>query len=273
MNKIDCVKFRDDKLARLKSEVEEMDNKPALLVVQVGDNPASNKYVANKVKRCEETGIECTVLKLDESITEEELINTVRFNQYDYSAIIVQEPLPKHINSKKVNKYVMPKRDCDGLTMANIGSLHNQNNKLTPATPQGVVDMFDYYNVDLTGKEVLIVGRSILVGRPLAELMLQKDATVTVAHSKTKNLQEKISSGRYDIIVACIGQAKFLKNAKAEYLIDVGINFMDGKMCGDFDIESAICNYYTSVPQGVGQLTVATVVENVIKCHKLQMGE
>lgn len=270
MNKIDCVKFRDDKLSSLKSEVEEMKTKPSLLVIQVGDNPASNKYISNKVKRCEETGIECIVCKLDENIKESELIDIIKNVQCEYSAVIVQEPLPKHINSKNVNKYIHPMRDCDGLTMGNIGTLHNQQNRITPATPQGVVDMFDYYNVDLTGKEILIVGRSILVGRPLAELMLQKDATVTVAHSKTKDLQEKISSGRYDIIVACIGQAKFLKNAKAEYLIDVGINFMDGKMCGDFDIESATCDYYTSVPNGVGVLTQATIVENVIKCHKLQ---
>lgn len=272
MNKIDCAKFRDYKLKELKSEVEEMDIVPSVLVVQVGDNPASNKYVGNKKKRFEETGIKCDIDRFDESITQEQLIRNIRLRQHDYSAVIVQEPLPKHIDSKEVNKYIRPKKDCDGLTMKNIGSLHNQRNMITPATPQGVMDMFDYYNVDLSSKEVLIVGRSILVGRPLAELMLQKDATVTVAHSKTKDLQEKISSGRYDIIVACIGQAKLLKNAKAEYLIDVGINFIDGKMCGDFDIDSAECEYYTSVPNGVGVLTQATIVENVIKCHKLQMG-
>lgn len=270
MEKINCIAFRDEKLESLKVEVETLKNRPTLLVIQVGDNPASNKYVGNKVKKCEEIGIACNILKLKENTTQSDLIDILRNEQEDYSSVIVQEPLPRHINSKEVNRYLYPEKDCDGLTETNIGHLHNQRNQITPATPQGIMNMFNWLNVDLTGKEVLIVGRSILVGRPLAELMLQKDATVTVAHSKTKNLQEKISSGNYDIIVACIGQAKFLKNAKAEYLIDVGINFIDGKMCGDFDIESAQCDYYTSVPNGCGQLTVATVTENIIKCHKLQ---
>lgn len=270
MKKINCIEFRDNKLDILEDAVNSFTKVPTLLVIQVGDNFASNKYVANKVKRCEEIGIKCDVLKLDENISEVDLIHTLQMKQDNYSAVIVQEPLPKHINSKVVNSHLKPEKDCDGLTQDNIGCLHNQKNRITPATPQGIMNMFGYYGIDLTGKEVLIVGRSNLVGRPLAELMLQEDATVTVAHSKTKNLQEKISSGNYDIIVACIGQAKFLKNAKAEYLVDVGINFLDGKMCGDFDIESAQCNYYTSVPNGVGVLTQATIVENVIKCHILQ---
>lgn len=271
MNKIDCIAVRDSKLEHLKREVEEMKHKPSLLVVQVGDNSASNKYVANKVKRCEETGIECSVLKLDEDITEYELVNLVKLQQKLFSAIIVQEPLPNHINSKTVNEAIQWFKDCDGLTDDNIGFLHNQKNMITSATPQGIVDMFDYYNVDLTGMDVLIIGRSVLVGRPLAELMTQKDATVTLAHSRTKGLDEKISSGQYDIIVACVGKAKHFKNAKAKYLIDVGINFVDGKMCGDFDIDSSKCDYYTTVPNGCGQLTVAKVVENVVKCHKIQV--
>lgn len=272
MKRIDCIGFRDSKLEELREEVKGFEKAPSLLVIQVGDNPASNKYVGNKVKRCEETGIECTVMKLQENISEIELITRLVSEQDDYSAVIVQEPLPKHINSKNVNTFISQLKDCDGLTRWNIGDLHNQQNTITPATPQGVINMFDCYGVDLSGKEVLIIGRSVLVGRPLAELMLQKDATVTIAHSKTKNLQEKVSSGKYDVIVACIGQAKFLKNAKAKYLIDVGINFDEnGKMCGDFDMESADCEHYTSVPNGVGQLTVATVAENVIKCHKLQI--
>lgn len=269
MQKIDCIKFRDYKLSQFKSEIETMSEKPSLLVIQVGNNPASNKYVANKVKRCEEVGINCTVSNLNENVSESTLIDILKNTQDFYSAVIIQEPLPKHINSKNVNSYLKPHKDCDGLTMDNIGQLHNQQNRITPATPQGIMNMFDFHDIDLAGKDVLIIGRSMLVGRPLAELMLQKDATVTVAHSKTKNLDEKISSGDYDVIVSCVGQAKFLKNAKAKYLIDVGINFIDGKMCGDFDIDSAICDYYTSVPEGVGVITQATIIENVIKCHRL----
>lgn len=271
MKKINCLEFRDTKVMELKERVSSMQKKPSLLVIKVGNDPASTKYVNNKVNRCKEIGLETKIINLDENVTETELIDTITLNQISYDAVIVQEPLPKHISSKKVNSYVISDKDCDGLTEYNIGRLYNQRNNVAPATPQGIVNLFDFMNVDLSGKEVLVIGRSNLVGRPLSELMLQKDATVTIAHSKTKNLEEKISSGRYDIIVACVGRAKFLKNAKAEYLIDVGINHDEnGKMCGDFDIDTCECQFYTSVPGGVGLLTQVTIVENIIKCFQLQ---
>ena len=270
MKQFDCVKFRNDRLKQLQKKVALLKTKPSLLIIQVGDNPASNKYVNNKIKRCEEVGIDCTLKKFPETITENDLINKITISQHYYSSIIVQEPLPKHIDSKKVNSVIYQYKDCDGLVKSNIGCLHNQQNCITPATPQGIINLFDYYNINLEGKNVLIVGRSNLVGRPLAELFLQKDCTVTISHSKTKDLQRDLSSGNYDIVVGCIGKAKLLKNVNTKYIIDVGINFIDGKMCGDFDIETCNCEWYTPVPNGVGQLTVATVAENIVKCHELQ---
>ena len=271
MQKIDCLEFRDARMERLKEMVQLMDKKPSLLIIKVGNDQASNKYVDNKIKRCKEVGIKTVLLTLDEDSTQSDIISAISLHQSTYNAVIVQEPLPKHIDSKEVNSYIHNYRDCDGLTEYNIGRLFNQRNCIVPATPRGIVNLFDFMNVDLSGKEVLVIGRSNLVGRPLAELMLQKDATVTIAHSRTKNLEEKVASGRYDIIVSCVGKAKFIKGAKAEYLIDVGINLDEnGKMCGDFDIDTCDCEYYTSVPGGVGLLTQTTIVENIIKCFQLQ---
>ena len=271
MQKINCLEFRDTKMKEIKERVESMIKKPSLLIIKVGDDQASNKYVSNKIKRCEDVGISVELIQMPENVTESDIITTLTLHQPEHNAVIIQEPLPKHIDSKTVNSYIYNYKDCDGLTEENIGRLFNQRNCITPATPQGIVNLFDFMNVDLSGKEVLVIGRSNLVGRPLAELMLQEDATVTIAHSRTKNLEEKVASGRYDIIVSCVGKAKFLKGAKAEYLIDVGINLDEnGKMCGDFDIDTCDCEYYTSVPGGVGLLTQATIVENIIKCFQLQ---
>lgn len=272
MNQIlDCKIVRDSRLAEIKKAVELSGSTPKLVIVQVGDREDSTKYVNNKVNRCVENGIECRVIKLDESITTEALVDKVKEAQEEASAIIVQCPLPKHIDEKTVMDAIDPLKDCDGLTTENIGYLHDQKPRIIPATAQGVLDLLDFHGIDVEGMDILLIGRSSLVNRPLYECLLQRNATPMIAHSKTRGLQEKLSSGNFDMVIGAIGQAKFLKNVYADYIIDVGINFdEDGKMCGDFDIESSECKYYTKVPGGVGLLTQEAIVGNVLKCHLLQ---
>ena len=273
MKALDCKTVRDYYLEQFKKELLTFDFCPTLIIIQVGNNPASNKYVSNKIKRCEEVGIKCELVKLEETVTQEELEICVLEKQRICSAIIVQEPLPKHLSAEKVNKMITFMNDCDGLSDYNMQCLYQGHPKIIPATPQGILNLFDYYNIDLDGKNILMIGRSKLVGHPLSEALNLRNATVTLAHSHTKDLEAKVSSGDYDIIISAIGKAKFIKHAKADYLIDVGINFDEqNKMCGDFDMTTAQCEYYTSVPGGVGLLTQAAIVGNVIKCYKLIHG-
>ena len=272
MNQIlDCKAVRDSRLKDFKRRVEGYSTTPKLVIVQVGDREDSTKYVNNKVNRCIENGIECDVVKLHENITTEELIKKVKEVQKQASAIIVQCPLPKHINEKLVMMAIDPSKDCDGLTQENIGLLHDQRPMIIPATAKGILDLIDFYGINVEGMDILLIGRSNLVNRPLYECLLQRNATPMIAHSKTKNLQEKLSSGRFDMVIGAIGQAKFLSNVSTDYIIDVGINFDEnGKMCGDFDMETSKCKYYTKVPGGVGLLTQEAIVGNVLTCHLLQ---
>ena len=268
---LDCKAVRDFKLEQYVNEIKCMKTKPSMAVIQVGDRKDSTKYVNNKIAKCLDCGIEATAHRLDEKITTEELVEKVKEIQEGVSAIIVQCPLPKHISEKTVMSVINPYKDCDGLTRKNIGYLHDQNPIIIPATAQGILDLIDYHKINVEGMDVLLIGRSNLVNRPLYEALLQRNATPTLAHSKTKNLQEKLSSGKYDMIVGAIGQCKFLRNVNTKYIIDVGINVDEnGKLHGDFDIESANCEYYTTVPGGVGVLTVESVIGNIVKCHKLQ---
>lgn len=269
---LDCKVVRNYKLKHHKEEISKLSSKPKLLIIQANNNHASDTYVRNKMNRCIECGIEVTLKEFDESITENELIKYVDFVQDLYDAIIPQSPMYNHINEKNVISHIHYTKDCDGLNEINIGKLHNQDkNAIIPATAQGILDLFDYYKIDLTGKNVLIVGRSLLVSRPLQEMLTQRDCTVTMAHSKTKNLQYMLSSGDYDIVVSAIGKAKELRQIEAEYIIDVGINRDEnGKLCGDVDIDTCKCKYYTPVPSGCGLLTQETIVGNVLKCYELQ---
>lgn len=272
MNQIlDCKVIRDTKLAEIKKQIKECKIVPSLAIVQVGDREDSTKYINNKVRVCTECGIKCEVIKLTYTVTTEELVKKVKEVQECVSAIIVQCPLPKHIDEKIVMEAINPLKDCDGLTRENISYLYSGQARIIPATAQGIIDLLDYYKIEVEGMDILLIGRSNLVNMPLFKLLLDRNATVTIAHSRTKDLQEKISSGRYNIIIGAIGQDRFLVKANAEYIIDVGIN-VDylGKLHGDFNMEFCKCEYYTPVPSGVGLLTVEAVVSNILKCHKLQ---
>lgn len=269
---LDCKIVRDTKLRQYKEEIKEMTNKPSLLIIQVGNRSDSNTYVRNKIKWCEECGIDVHLEKYEESVTTNKLISDIDFIQDLYTGVIVQLPLPKHIDTHSVLQSIEWKRDVDGLTEINIGKVYNGNTEgISPCTPNGIIDILDYYNINLTGKEVLIVGRSNLVAKPLAELMMRKNATCTICHTKTKDLQDKLSSGRYDIVIASIGKANELKNVKADILINVGINFVDGQQVGDFDMESCTYRLATSNTKGgTGVTTCSAVVGNILKCYNLQ---
>ncbi len=270
MDKFDCKEVRDYKLAQAKELVEGMETKPSLIIIQVGSRADSTRYVRNKINRCLDVGIEANAIVLPESSTTEEVIETIK-QHHKVSAIIVQCPLPKHIDEFEVINAVPYYQDCDGLTVRNVGLLHSQKPVIVPATAQGIIDLFDYYNIDLASKNVLLVGRSNLVNRPLYELMLQRNATPTIAHTKTKCLDKHLIDATYDIIVGAIGKPLELKYVNAMFIIDVGINVMhDGTMVGDFDIDTCYCGMYTTVPSGVGLLTQQAIVHNVIKCHNMR---
>lgn len=268
---LDCKIVRDSTLSKVAECASKCKYIPNVKIIQVGNREDSTKYVNNKINRCLENGIQAEVLKFDECITTKELIEEVRKAQIQTSAIIVQCPLPKHINEKEVMDSIDPLKDCDGLTRENIGYLYDGKPIIVPATAQGIIDLLDYNNINVEGMNILLIGRSYLVNMPLFKLLLDRNATVTIAHSKTKDLQEKLSSGHYDMIVGAIGKSKFLTNVKTKYIIDVGINVDEnGKLTGDFDIENCECDYYTKTPGGTGLLTQGAVVSNILKCHRMQ---
>lgn len=269
MQKINCIEIKDKWLEECKKEIDKMETKPSLLIIKANDNPSSQRYVNNKIKTCEECGIHTTLTEFDSSVTTQDLVNYIEFMQTSYSAVIVQSPLYKHLDEYTIINTVNPLKDCDGLTETNIGKLFSGKPVLTPATPQGVIDMLDEIEYDLTGKNVLVIGRSLLFGKTFAELCNQKNATTTLAHSKSD--LDLLRRNNYDVVVSAIGKAKFITDFNGFILVDVGINFDEqGKMCGDFDIDSCICAMYTPVPAGIGQITQASIVKNIIKCHKLQ---
>ena len=272
MNQIlDCKIVRDTKLEEIKKQVALCKTKPSMAVIQVGNREDSTRYVNNKIARCIECGIDGEVIKLEDSITTEELIDKVKEVQERVSALIVQCPLPNHINEKAVMEAINPLKDCDGLTTENIGLLHNQFPRIIPATAQGILDLIDYYKIDVEGMDILLVGRSNLVNRPLYEALLQRNATPMIAHSKTLDLQAKLSSGDFEMVIGAIGQSEFLTKVSTKYIIDVGINVDHlGKLHGDFDMEFCRCDYYTKVPGGIGLLTQGAIVGNVLTCHMLQ---
>lgn len=268
---LDCKVVRDLHLQESKEYIEKLTIKPRLLIIQVGNREDSNKYIKNKKARCEECGIEVHVLRMSEDSSEQLLINYVKSMQSKYHALIVQCPLPSHIDEQIVMNEIDYKKDCDGLNYINIGLLNSGQYSIVPATAQGIINLLDFQKIDVSGMNILLIGRSNLVNRPLRELLCQRDATVTMAHSKTRHLQDMLSSGNYDMVIGAIGKPKHLKNVNTKYIIDVGINVGDnGKLCGDFDIDTCNCEYFSPVPKGCGLLTQSSIVENVISCYKLQ---
>ena len=234
---------------------------PKLAVIMVGDNPASKVYVRNKSKACEEVGVKYEEYLLNENTTQEELIS----------------PIPAHLNINEAFKTITYIKDVDGFTPASIGKLCIGEDTFVSCTPNGVMKMFEEYNIDLSGKHVVILGRSNIVGKPLIQCCLQKNATVTTCHSRTKNLSDMTRQA--DIIISAIGQPEFLKADMVKngvVIIDVGINRNDkGKLVGDVDFENVQkkASYITPVPGGVGPMTIAMLMSNVIKATEEQKKE
>lgn len=247
---------------------------PKLAVIMVGNNPASSVYVRNKSKACEKVGIEFEEFLFDENETEEKLLETIEKLNNDDSihGILLQSPLPKHININKAFSSISPKKDVDGFHPVNVGKLSIGEDSFISCTPYGIVKMFEEYNIETEGKNAVILGRSNIVGKPMIQCMLNKNATVTVCHSKTKNIEE--ITQKADIIIAAIGKPKFVKENMVKdgaVIIDVGINRMDdGSICGDVDFEnvSKKASYITPVPGGVGPMTIAMLLNNVVKAAK-----
>ena len=244
---------------------------PCLATVLVGENPASATYIKNKQKACAEVGIITKDHKLPESFSQQEMNSLLNLLNKDDSVhgILIQLPLPKQLDEFSTTSGISPIKDVDGLTPYSAGLLAAGKAILKPCTPSGIMEMFDYYNIDLTGKHVVVINRSNLVGKPLYHLLLDKNATVTTCHSKTKNLKEHCQKA--DIVITAIGdRAKFVLTAdmikEGSIVIDVGISRQNGKIIGDADYEEIIkkASYATPVPGGVGPMTIAMLLKNTV---------
>lgn len=263
-------------LAEVKEKVSKLNRQLGLVVIQVGEDPASVVYVRQKAKMAEAMGFDFKHIKLDSSISEEELLNKIdEFNNdNNVDGILVQMPIPKHLNPKIVQNAISPLKDVDGLTDINMGKLMHNEAALVPCTPLGIMDLLKYYEIDVSGKNVVVVGRSDLVGKPMMALMINANATVTLCHSKTKDMS-KITK-KADILVVAIGKANSIKAEdvrKGCVVVDVGINRMsDGSLCGDVDFDSLKdkVSYITPVPGGVGQMTVAELGMNTYRAYLLR---
>jgi len=274
MNIIDGKHIQELKIKEFTNIVNNISDKLKLVVIQVGNDPASSVYVNNKKIFCEKTGILFEHIKY-EDVTEEELISKIEVLNSDASVtgILVQLPLPKHLDEQKVIDAINPLKDVDGLTTINSGKLYVGKKGLVPCTAKGVIAILDSENIDLNGKNVVVVGRSKLVGLPLVKLLLDRNATVTVCHSRTLDLKEKTLSA--DILIVAIGKKHFITAdfvKKDAIVIDVGINRVEGKLYGDCDFDNIKdkCLAITPVPGGVGPLTITMLISNVIDAYYLQ---
>ena len=270
---IDGKQIRNEIIEELKKEVKHYMIKPCLAVIQIGDDPASNTYIKAKEKACNETGIYFKHIKFNETTKEIEVINKIlELNNDEYvHGILLQLPLPEGFNSDKLINYIARNKDVDGLTDINIGKLYNNKSGLVSCTPLGIMKLLEHENIDVAGKNVTIVGRSNLVGKPLAGLLLNKDATVTICHSKTENLKEHTKKA--DILIVAVGKKHLIKEnmiKEGAIIIDVGINKEDGKLYGDVDFENVKekVSRITPVPGGVGPMTVAMLMSNTIKAYQ-----
>ena len=260
--------------ADIKKRVSKLNVKPGLAVVLVGKDPASRVYVDSKEKSCKEAGIYSEKYVLDENIDEMELFNVVeKLNQSrKIHGILVQLPLPKHINEQLVIDAILPYKDVDGFSAVNAGNMLMGNNTIIPATPKGVMKLIESTGVNIEGKHAVVVGRSNIVGKPVALLLQQKNATVTMCHSKSKPLAKYTKEA--DILVVAAGKPKLITGSmvkKGAIVIDVGTNKVDGKLVGDVDFDSVkkVAGYITPVPGGVGPMTIACLLDNTLECVKL----
>lgn len=275
---IDGKKVSADFKEELKQEVEQLKKEknlvPGLAVIIVGEDPASKVYVRNKHKACEAAGIYSAMYELPEQTTQQQLLELIEVlkNDNKIHGILVQLPLPKHIDEQVVINSIPPQKDVDAFHPFNVGKIMIGNQSFVPCTPAGVMELLDRYNVEIEGKHCVIIGRSNIVGKPQAMLMLQKNATVTICHSRTSNLAQITKSA--DILIAAVGRANFVTAdmvKEGAVVVDVGINRLeDGKLCGDVNFEQVepLASYITPVPGGVGPMTIAMLLKNTVTAAK-----
>ena len=260
------------KIKELKERLAKLDKTPKLAIIQVEGNPASDKYVSNKMKRCAEVGILADLYLYNKDVTSKELEEKIKElnNDKKVTGILIQLPLPEHLDEQFLINQICPYKDVDGLTWYNIGRLSQGIYAIPPCTPKGVIDLLDYYQIPLEGKDVLIINDSNLVGKPLAQLMLQRGATVTIAHKLTQDLDDKIM--RADIVATAVGIPNFLSACDFmddTIIIDIATTFHEGKLCGDvakssYDTISTYC-HLTPVPGGIGQTTVMALLDTLVE--------
>ena len=278
MIKIDGKAFSQTVLEKIReehSQLKEKYGKPAgLAVVIVGNNPASQVYVKNKIRACENVGFYSENIELDENISEKELLQEInKLNKNDrINGILVQLPLPAHINELKIIDSISPEKDVDGFHVSNIGKMViGDETGFLSCTPYGIMQLLEEYKIEIAGKDAVIIGRSNIVGKPMALMLIQKGATVQICNSRTKDLRKKLNKA--DIIIVAAGVPKLLKKEDVKegaVVIDVGINRVDGKICGDVDYEEVAekTSYITPVPGGVGPMTIASLTKNTFKSYK-----
>ncbi len=259
---------------RIKTEVAKLEKKPTLAVIITSDNEAGKIYVRNKKRACENTGINSITVEFDETVSDEEFLSKIdELNKNpEVDAIMVQLPIPRHLDTEKILNSISPEKDADGLHYINAGKLFTgQIPNSVACTPKGIIRILDEYGINVEGKNAVVIGRSNLVGKPIAQLLMQKNATVTHLHSKSKNIE--FFTKNADIIVVATGKPKMLKGDMVKegvVIIDVGISRVDGKLSGDVDFDSVApkASFITPVPKGVGPMTVAMLIQNTLELSK-----
>lgn len=274
-NIIDGTKVSIEIRKEIKKIIEEENITPKLAVIQVGDNKASDVYVRNKQKACLDVGINFELIKFNDTISEDLVINEIKRlnNDISVNGILVQLPLPTGFDEGKIINVIDPVKDVDGLTYQNVGNLVLENDCLVPCTPLGVMQLLKYYNVDLTSKNVCLVGRSNLVGKPLIQLLLKENATLSICHSKSLDIKNYTKNA--DVLIVAAGHPNLITKDMVKegvVVIDVGINKEGNVLKGDVDFEgvSKKASLITPVPGGVGPMTVACLLKNVVKAYKIQ---
>ncbi len=272
---MDGKKVSKEILEDLKNEIIRNNYKLGFAIIWIGDDEASSIYVNNKIKKCEELGINSILFHLDEDTTNEEIIDLINGlnEREDINGILIQSPVPKHIDYNKLVNLIDYKKDIDGFSNISIGNLVLGNPFHISCTPKGIIKLLEYYNIDLEGKNVCIINRSNIVGKPLFNLLIGKNATVTMCHSKTKDIS--LYTKCADIVISAVGKPKFITEDMIKndaIVIDVGISRIDGKVRGDVDFDnvSKKASYITPVPGGVGPMTIAMVMDNIVNTERMK---
>ncbi len=273
---LDGKSLKEEIVNNLSEKLSKMDENPCLAVILVGDNPASKVYVGHKQRTCEKIGIKSLTYELDADINEDDLLKLISDLNSDKSVngILLQLPLPEHIDEDRALMAIDPSKDVDGFHPLNMGKLVIGNGDFISCTPKGIISLLEHYKIDIRGKSATVIGRSNIVGKPVSLLLTSRDATVTLAHSKTENLKEICKNS--DILIVAIGREKFLTTDYVKdgaIVVDVGINRgTDGKLYGDVDFDEVVqkAGFITPVPGGVGPMTIASLMENVLIAYELQ---